>query len=79
MDIEQVKDASTPEQMRAEINRMAQHDALTRQVMVIADRYGMSGEDRYTMLAYHALREHQAGKQRELNAVLNAPHQTFVL
>ena len=48
MGIEQVREASTPEQMRAEINRIAQHDALTRQVMVIADRYGMSGEDGLT-------------------------------
>ena len=73
MEIEQVKHAETPEEMRAEINRMAMHDALTRQVLDMANLRGMSGEDRYTMLAYAALKAKQEGMQRELIAAKNAP------
>lgn len=54
--IEQVKDATTPEEMRAEIFRLQYYDALVRAVMDSANYTGMGAEDRYTVLAYHALR-----------------------
>ena len=54
--IEQVKDAATPEAMRAEIYRMERYDSLVRYVMQAANYSGMSSEDRYTILAYHALK-----------------------
>ena len=56
MEIEQVKDASGPSEMRAELHRMRNYDPLVRSVMDSADYSGMSAEDRYTLLAYHALR-----------------------
>ena len=55
MMIEQVRHADSLNEMRAEIKRMAMHDALTRRVMDIASMERMSDEDRYTMLAYHLL------------------------
>lgn len=59
MHIEQLREAKTPEEMRAEIHRLARErsSALIRSVMDCADFNGLSAEDRYTMLAYHALRD----------------------
>lgn len=57
MQIEQLKEAATVEEMRAEIFRLRHHDYLLRNAMDAADYKGMSAEDRYTILAYYALRE----------------------
>ena len=57
MNTEQVRDATTTEEMRAEIFRLQRLDPLVRSVMDAANYRGMSAEDRYTMLAYHALRQ----------------------
>ena len=57
MHAEPMKDVHTPQEMRAEILRLQHSDSLTRNVMVAADIQGASSEDRYTILAYHALRE----------------------
>ena len=54
--IEQVRDANTFEEMRAEIARLRRYDALVRQATDAADYKGLSAEDRYTMLAYCALK-----------------------
>ena len=56
MDIEQLKDASTPDEMRAEIFRMRFHNPMVHSVMNIADYRGLSAEDRYVILSYNALR-----------------------
>ena len=55
--IEQVKEAHTPEEMRAEIFRLEHYDPLVRSVMDGANYSGASAEDKYTTLAYQALRE----------------------
>ena len=49
--------AETPEQMRAELFRLRHYDSLVRAVMDAADYSGMSSEDKYTMLAYHAMKD----------------------
>lgn len=72
MEVEQVKHAEKPDEMRAEINRMARHDALTWKIMTMADLQGMCGEDRYTMLAYFALKERQEVMQRSIDEVFDA-------
>jgi hypothetical protein len=54
---EQVKDATTPAEMRAELHRLSYHDPLVNSVFSFADYSGLSAEDRYTMLAYHAMRD----------------------
>jgi hypothetical protein len=55
--VEQVMAAETPEQMRSELFRLRHYDALVRSVMDAADYSGMSSEDKYTMLAYHAMKD----------------------
>ena len=45
--------------MRRAIHRASFDSALIRQAMIYADNGGLSGEDRYVMLAYHALRQLQ--------------------
>ena len=47
--------AVTPEQMRVAIFKSARDSGLVRSVMTTADFNGLSAEDRYTLLAYHAL------------------------
>lgn len=57
MEIEQVRDATTPEEMRAEIFRLTYYDSLVRSVRDASNYRGMSAEDFYTVLAYNALRQ----------------------
>ena len=51
-----LNDAATPTEMRVEIFRLQHYDSLVRAVMRLADYNRMSAEDRYIVLAYHALR-----------------------
>lgn len=45
------------DEMRQAILKAYRDDSLIHAAMQTADYRGMSGEDRYTVLAYHALRE----------------------
>lgn len=47
---------TTPSEMRAEINKLRFNEPLVGAVLRDADDAGMSSEDRYTVLAFHALR-----------------------
>ena len=71
--IEQVRDAATPEEMRAEIFRLQHYDALVRSVMDSSNYTGMSAEDRYTVLAYHALRGKNYAQSQILEFVNTSP------
>lgn len=55
--MEEVRTATTIDEMRAEIFRLSRKDALTHNAMNSASYRGLSGEDRYVLLAYHALKE----------------------
>lgn len=57
MNIEEVKEASTVEEMRAELFRQRQFNPVVQSVFTMADVNGLSGEDRYVHLAYLALRQ----------------------
>ena len=46
---------STVNGMRKAITDASYHSALIRQCMLRADAAGLSGEDRYVLIAYHAL------------------------
>lgn len=61
---EPLEAAKSPEEMRAAIFKHSCFDSLTRQVLDVANYSGMSAEDKYTVLAYHALVDRQ--KTREL-------------
>lgn len=53
--IEECAMAQTVNGMRQAIYKASHESALIRHSMQVADFQGLSGEDRYTMLAYHAL------------------------
>ena len=52
---EEIKDAETPEGMRRRLQQYAREDPLVRRVLEMARYQGLSGEDTYTILAFHAL------------------------
>lgn len=49
-------DEATIAGMRRAIGAAYRDSPIVRKCMMMADRDGLSGEDRYTLLAYHALR-----------------------
>jgi hypothetical protein len=73
MEIEQLKEATTPDEMRAEINRLRQKDAMVRSVLDMADWKGLSAEDRYAILAYLALRERAKMQKLILDGAMLRP------
>jgi hypothetical protein len=81
MHYEQLKEVHTPEEMRAEIHRISRSRAsiLARTVMDCADFNGLSAEDRYTMLAYHALRELVRHQQISHDLLMVMPRPDIVL
>ena len=71
--LEQVKDAETPEEMRAELYRLQHYDPLVRAVMDSANYRGASAEDRYTVLAYNALKQLAEIKRHVLDDAMLRP------
>jgi hypothetical protein len=71
--IEQVKDAHTPEEMRAEIYRMGQYDPMVRSVLDTADYNGMSAEDKYTVMSYMAVKQLNELKKLQMEFMLDRP------
>ncbi len=78
-EIEQVREAVTPSEMRAEIVRLARHSPLVRSTMDCADCTGLSAEDRYTMLAYHALAALAQTQKSMHDYVVTTPGPHFML
>lgn len=66
MTVEQVRPCTGTNDMRAEIFRLRHEDPLVRNVLTMADYTGMSSEDRYALLAFEALKQLNAIKQRVL-------------
>ena len=78
-DVEIPKKVETPQEMRAEIFRLSGYDYLVRNVMNAADYNGFSAEDRYTILAYHALCERAQIKKIALNMSASIPSPGIIL
>jgi hypothetical protein len=76
--IEQVKDAASTEEMRAELFRLAHYDALVRAVMDMANYHGLSSEDRYTELAYYAMKSRNEIYRDSIRAIGLQPVKFFV-
>lgn len=55
MDFRKLDEATTPAEMRAAIEKGQYDSALIRNVLMAGRCAGMSAEDTYTLLAYHAL------------------------
>lgn len=77
--IEQVRDAATPEEMRAEIFRLRFHDPLVKAVTDAANYSGATAEDRYTILAYNALKAKNDAQSRVLEFARITPMQPLVV
>lgn len=73
--LEQVRDVTTPEEMRAELFRLARFDPIVRAVFDSANFTGASAEDRYSVLAYHAIKAKIAAQNQvlEFSSVLVRP------
>lgn len=72
----QVLDA---DEMRRAIFEASHESSLIRNVLVSADYRGSSAEDRYTMLAYHALVALETYWQRTLELTRMLPNPPFVM
>lgn len=55
MNTPRIREATTINEMRAEIDRLRREVPVVRSAMHVADLQGLSGEDRYTLLAYQVL------------------------
>jgi hypothetical protein len=61
--VEQLNDAATIAEMRAEIERIGNHDPMVRSALSVGFHGDLSPADTYTLLAYHALRERAVMKR----------------
>ena len=77
--VEQVREAHTPNDMRAELYRVSREDSLVRSVFQMADYNGMSAEDRYTVLAYHAMAARNKLMQESIEFAMVYPHQPIII
>lgn len=64
------KEPTSIDEMRKAITVASQHSSIVRNAMMSADYQGLSGEDRYAMLAYYALRQLES-THRHLMAYVN--------
>ena len=65
--------------MRQAINRASRDSNLIRQCTWMADLQGLSGEDRYVLMAYHALRHLQDIWERHADMVERLPMPPMIL
>jgi hypothetical protein len=65
--------------MRQAIFEASHESALVRNIMYAADHMGATAEDRYTMLAYHALIALETYYKRTSELTMMVPHPMFIL
>lgn len=70
--------ATTPDEMRAAIFKHMHEDHLVRNVLTAANYTGMSAEDKYTALAYHALVDRQKLAKMVFDQLMITPSPLFV-
>lgn len=73
---EEIEQAKTPSGMRQRIFYAAYSDPLIGRVLDLARRNGLSGEDTYVLLAYHALcvkQRYEADRLEDLQTQVNPP------
>jgi hypothetical protein len=74
-----IRDCSTPDEVRAELFRLRRESSLVSHAMDFADYSGYSGEDKYAMLAYHALKSRAEYIKSTLSLQMRAPPQPFTV
>jgi hypothetical protein len=67
------EDQATIQGKRAAIYRAARESSLISQVLQVAELQGLSGEDRYTLLAYHALQALEDKWSNHLDRAMRDP------
>lgn len=67
------------DEMRKAILEASRHVTIVRSAMYSADAQGLSGEDRYAMLAYYALRQLEGAHQRLMAYVSITPMPPFII
>jgi hypothetical protein len=73
---EPIKQAETPDEMRAVFERLCYHDYTVRHVFDMARYRGMSGEDKYVSLAYILIKKLREFQGVALNmALLDTSHE----
>lgn len=72
-------EANTPTKMRMAIEEASMHSAIVRQSLTAARHAGMSTEDTYTLLAYHALQSLLGTQRRMLELMQLQPLPVLVL
>jgi hypothetical protein len=77
--IEPMNDAETPQAMRIEIARLSRYDPLVRRVFDMAEYQGLSGEDRYTILAFHAMKMFKATQEKLMHLAAIQPREMVVV
>lgn len=65
----------TPAQCRSEIERMRYGNPLVHRVLTVRDMQGISGEDIYSLLAYHALKQLEDMTEQNLDLLKRIPPQ----
>lgn len=70
---EEIRRQATLEGMRAEIWKAMYDSPIIRACLESARHHGLSGEDTYTMLAYHALRSLEDHYQRRVELLCLMP------
>ena len=63
---EQLEEAQTIDEMRAELFRLYRYDPLVCRVFDTANFNGLSGEDKYVMLSYYAMKDRAIAYQKVL-------------
>lgn len=74
----ETEEAQTPQGMRKRLRQYARDDALTRNVWMMAQHHGLSGEDEMTVLAYNALVQLEALREQLLDEARRYPGPYFV-
>jgi hypothetical protein len=70
---EEIEQIRTPNGIRQRIYEATFHDPLVRNVFTLAYREGLSGEDLYVLLAYHALVAKQKLEQHNVIPLVVPP------
>lgn len=76
---EPLSKAESPAEMRAAIEAGQQYDPIIRNVLTMARYQGMSAEDTYTVLAYHALQTMVQYQQQCIELASLAPPRPLVI
>jgi len=74
----EIEEANTPEEMRKAFFKLIRDDPLVNRVWVTSDINGLSGEDRYTLLAYFLIKDRDQYRGRLIEQINLTPRTVFI-